>query len=345
MKKKKNSGDILNELSKNELYTLPDEVQSGAETGELELDEFDMVFSGADATDTAPEKRRGFSLKSIFNLKNFMLLICIVTFAVCAVILFGRWFDYQRTDDLYLALSEDMFKEVSNDPSVLSTSPTFSPQPTVNQYNAVLNSGASLGEVAPSVEINIEHARVKAKLEEIKRVNDDIIGWIRVVGTEINYPIVLGYDNDYYLTHAYNGEYLRSGTIFADYRNYPKLTDNYNTVLYGHNMANGSMFAAVKKFLKEDFFNSKVVEIYTFDGMYVFEPFAMLNTDTSVYYNRMYFESNDQYENFLQDMYNRSMFKKDITLSASDRIITLSTCNNSRVTGRYALLAKLTKVE
>ncbi len=339
MKKRNNKLGKAEENSKEELNT-----ENKADF--FESDEFDMVFSGEGAAEaSAPPKKRKLSLKSIFSIRNLLLLICIVTFSVCAVILFGRWFDYQRSDDLYLSLSEEMFKEVSNDPSLLATAPLFDPQPTVNNYNMILSSGVSLGEVEPSKVINIEHARVKAKLEEIKRTNDDIIGWIRVEDTQINYPIVLGEDNDYYLTHAYNGEYLRSGTIFADYRNFASPTDNYNTVLYGHNMANGSMFAGVKKFLKEDFYLSHTVTVYTFDGMYVFEPFAMLNTDTSIYYNRMFFNSGEQFGEFLNDMYSRSIFKKDIELGPNDRILTLSTCNNNRVTGRYALLAKLTKVE
>ncbi len=317
-----------------------------ASADNFDADDFDMVFAEAEnrekaETLTSEKKQR----KNIFTLSNLILLICLICFAVCAVVLFSRWFDYRRSDELYQSLSDQVLKEVSNDPSYISSAPSFSPQPTINDYQTILNSGVSLGEIAQSKEINIEFERVKAKLEEIKRINSDIVGWIRIEGTQVNYPIVLGTDNDYYLTHAYNGEYLRSGTIFADYRSFSPLSSNPNIVLYGHNMANGAMFAAVKKFLNEDFFNSHVIEIYTFDGIYTFEPFAMLNTDTSIFYNRPYFNSEVEFKAFVDDMYSRSMFKKDINLSSVDKIITLSTCNTYKVTARYALMGRLIKVE
>ena len=320
-----------NELN-NEIFDLP------------ESDDIDVEFS-KDSADEPQKAKKRFTARRIFSLRNVLLLVCMVTFAVSAVMLFYRWFDYKRGEDLYSSLSSDVFKEVSNDPSAVSPAPSFSPIPSVNDYHAILKSGVSMGEVEPAKEINVQHARVKAKLEEIKRINDDVIGWIRIEGTQVNYPIVLGEDNDYYLTHAYNGEYLRSGTIFADYRNTDSIEENYNTVLYGHNMANGSMFAAVKKFLQEDYFNSNVIEIYTFDGMYIFEPFCVLNTTTAVYYNKTGFSSDAQYVDFLNEMQRLSIFKKDIEFSAEDRIVTLSTCNTRTVTGRYALLARLIKVE
>ncbi len=341
MKRRKRVGRVAASIKQAQLNTTPHD-------DFFDTDEFDMDFSGAsESTASAPVKRKSsFNIRDYLNLRGAILLLLIVVIAVCAVILFGRWFDYKRSDELYNALSADMFKEVSNDPSVLSASPLFDPQPSVNNYDQILNSGVTLGQVAPSKEISIEHARVKAKLEEIKRINDDIMGWIRIEGTQINYPVVIGSDNDYYLTHAYNGEYLRSGTIFADYLNLSRPTNNRNLVLYGHNMANGSMFAGVKKFLKEDFFNEhKKIVIYTFDGMYEYEIYAILDTDTYVLYNQMYFATHEEYEEFLHKMKGLSLYESDVELSASDKILTLSTCNNSRSTGRYALIAKLVKTE
>ncbi len=103
MKKKNKNGELsAEETSKNELNT------QNAENDIFDSDEFDMVFSGDQATDATRKKKRS-SLSSIFNIRNLLLLVCIVVFAGCAVILFGRWFDYQRTDEIYLSLSEDMF--------------------------------------------------------------------------------------------------------------------------------------------------------------------------------------------------------------------------------------------
>jgi len=308
-------------------------------------DEFDMDFTSGAAEEAKVKKK--ISLGSIFNIRNLIVFVCMITFCVCGVILIGRWFDYKRSDDIYLTLSESIFKEVSDDPSVISASAPILPEANINNYNRTLWSGVSTGQIAESSAVtDIEYARIKAKLEELRTVNDDVIGWIKIDGTQVNYPVVLGDDNDYYLSHAYNGEYLRSGTIFVDYRSSPDApTDNYNYVFYGHNMANGSMFATVKKFLKEELFNEKLIYYYTLNGVYVYEPFAMLNTDTSFFYYRIFFQSDDQYKSFLDSMLEKSIFKKDVELTADDRIISLSTCNNSRVTGRYCLQARLIRVE
>lgn len=309
-------------------------------------DEFDMDFSSGEANGSAKTKRK-ISVKSVLNLRNLVIFICMITFCVCGVILVGRLFDYKRSDDLYLALSESIFKEVTNDPSVISTTSPMLPEANINNYDRTLWSGVSTGQVAQSTAVtDIEYARIRAKLEELKAINDDIVGWIKIDGTQVNYPVVIGDDNDYYLSHAYNGEYLRSGTIFVDYRSSKNApTDNYNYVFYGHNMANGAMFATVKKFLKEEMFNEKLIYYYTLNGVYVYEPFVMLNTDTSFFYYRIFFQSDEQYEAFLGSMVENSIFKKDVELTADDRIISLSTCNNSRVTGRYCLQARLIRVE
>ncbi|MEE1357675.1 MAG: class B sortase [Clostridia bacterium] len=308
-------------------------------------EEFDMDFTAG--SDIAAKKKSK-SIRSVINVKNFILLICVSVFAVCAVILFMRWFDYKRTDDIYLTLSEALFKDVADTPSVINTSAPMLPEASINDYNTTLSLGESKGEIAQSnaTVSDINYARIKAKLEELRAVNDDIIGWIKVEGTEINYPFVVGEDNDYYLTHAYNGEYLRSGTIFADWRcSSESVSKNRNTVLYGHNMANGAMFAGVKKFLKEDFFNEAQIYLYTLDGTYVYEPFAMLDTHSSFFYFQVKFSGDSEYEAFLKLMLDNAKLKKDVTLTAQDKILSLSTCSNRTVTGRYCLQARLIRIE
>ncbi len=309
-------------------------------------DELDIGF--ANETPTPPDEKSAITLRSLLTMRNLVLLVCVTTFVVCAVILIGRFFDYKRTDDIYLTLSDGLFQEVSDDPSVLSVADRVRPEASLNNYNTTLALGKSEGEVKENSGVvnDIHYARVKAKLEQIREINDDVIGWIKVDGTEINYPFAVGDDNDYYLTHAYNGEYLRSGTIFADFRcSSESVSKNYNTVLYGHNMANGAMFAGVTKFVDEQLFNESLIYVYTLDGVYVYEPFALLETKASFYYFQVGFSSDAEYEAFLTRMLDNAKLKKDVTLTADDRIISLSTCTNRMATGRYCLQARLIKVE
>ncbi len=315
--------------------------------------ELDMEFFGeeADGEGASGGKRadgKKSALRTVFDIKNLILVLCVCVFSVCAVILFQRWFDYKRGDEIYLTLSESMFKEVSDDPSVIGGCAPMGATAQLYDYSTALSVGKSAGDIKENTSVigDIHYARIRAKLEQLKQVNDDIIGWIKIDGTQINYPVVLGDDNDYYLTHAYNGEYLRSGTIFADYKNSKNsISENRNTVLYGHNMANGAMFAGVKKFLKEELFNSAVIYFYTLDGVYVYEPVMLLETVASFYYYRTEFSSRAQYKAFLDTMYESAKLKKDVELTPDDKLLSLSTCSNRVVAGRYCLQARLVRID
>lgn len=320
-------------------------------TDEMLDSELDMEFGGGEATlvnaQNGTKVRRGGSIRSMLSIQNLILVVCVAVFTVCCIILIGRFFDYRRGDEIYKSLSDSIFREVSDDPSVISGLDIQSPQATLNNYSTTLSLGVSEGEIPENTTVigDIHYARIRAKLEELRKTNEDIIGWIKIEGTQINYPVALGSDNEYYLTHAYNGEYLRSGTIFADYKNNVPLSENYNTVLYGHNMANGAMFAGVKKFLNEELFNTAMIYFYTMDGVYVYEPVMLLETVASFYYFRVNFSSKRQYKLFLDQMYESAKLKKDVELTADDKLLSLSTCSNRVASGRYCLQARLVRIE
>ena len=294
-----------------------------------------------------PKKKR--RLRSLLSVRLLIIIACFVTFVVCAVILVGRTLEYKHADDLYEKLAAEVFKEVSDEPSVISTMPSMLPTPILYDYETVLRLGKSQATITPSTGIigDINYTRIRAKLEEMRAENPDIIGWIKVEGTVINYPLVLGNDNEYYLDHAYNGEYLRSGTIFADYRcSRASIYDNRNTVLYGHNMASGAMFALINDYARHPEIFEKLIYIYTFDGIYVYEPVLMLDTDASFYYFQVRFGSDSEYESYLDRMEEKAVWKKEgVELSADDRLLSLSTCAALSVTGRRCLQARLLRVE
>ena len=84
----------------------------------------------------------------------------------------------------------------------------------------------------------------------LKAINPEVIGWIQIEGTSISYPIMKGKDNDYYLKHTFEGNYNAAGSIFIDYTNNSNFED-CNTIIYGHNMKNGSMFGLLRKHFKD----------------------------------------------------------------------------------------------
>ena len=186
---------------------------------------------------------------------------------------------------------------------------------------------------------------MRASLSALREINSDVYGWIYVADTRINYPILRGPDNDYYLDHGYNRNYLPIGSIFLDFSTKDTLNDNYNAVLYGHNVAAGNMmFHDVTKFLNQEFFDSARIYIYTMEGVYIYKPVSIYQTKSDYFYFRTGFHSEEEFLTFAAEMVSNSKFPAGETFASGDTMITLSTCTNGAPDGRYSLHAKLIEV-
>ncbi|HDR4872685.1 TPA: class B sortase [Bacillus cereus] len=190
-----------------------------------------------------------------------------------------------------------------------------------------------------------EDGEVRKQFQDLQKINPEIVGWITMDDTQINYPIVQAKDNDYYLFRNYKGEDMRAGSIFMDHRNDVK-SQNRNTILYGHRMKDGSMFGSLKKMLDEDFFMShrKLYYDTLFEG-YDVEVFSVYTTTTDFYYIETDFENDAVYTSFLKEVQEKSLYKTDTELTANDEIVTLSTCDYALdpEAGRLVIHAKLVK--
>lgn len=209
------------------------------------------------------------------------------------------------------------------------------------------------GKSADSNSQNSEYAEklaaMKASLTALKAKNPDVYGWIYAEGTTIDHPVMRGSDNDYYLDHAYTGEALPIGSIFLDYNTKDVLTDNYNAVIYGHNVvavagSKSSMFHDVTKYLDADFFASHKIYIYTMDGVFIYKPVSIYPTTSDYFYYRTDFPNDAAFLKFANEVVANSKVPCGETFSAGDTMITLSTCTNGATDGRYALHAKLVEV-
>lgn len=188
---------------------------------------------------------------------------------------------------------------------------------------------------------NEELEKLRALLNTYEERNEDVTSYIRIPGVDISYVVVQGEDNDYYLDHNYKKEYLVVGSIYMDYRNEESLSDNYNTVLYGHNIERpGIMFHRVTDFFDKNVFENELIYLYTMEGVFVYKPFAIYSTRPDSGYIRTDFATEEEFVQFCEDMKKRSKLKTDVTFDGSDRILTLSTCTNYN-NGRYALHAYL----
>lgn len=208
-----------------------------------------------------------------------------------------------------------------------------------NAYND-LEQYASLSdsETLSLADLTVDWAALQA-------INPDIVAWVYVPGTEINYPVVQGEDNEEYLHTAFDGStgWLASaGTIFLDASNASDLSDR-NSALYGHHMNDGSMFAAIADWTTEEEFNShRDVYVLTPEGNYRLKTYALVLTTGTDAIVQTTFASDESFAAYVQDKLDRSVVSQtgDV-LSATDiqKSMILSTCEYSQNDGRAVLFA------
>ncbi|MEG2575517.1 MAG: class B sortase [Christensenella sp.] len=180
----------------------------------------------------------------------------------------------------------------------------------------------------------------KIDFDALRAVNEEIAAWIYIPNTSIDYPVLKGEDNDYYISHNAEKEKNRAGAIFIDYTNAPDFTDS-NTLIYGHRMNDGSMFADLHKYEDEKFFkeNDKVY-VYLADGsVRVYKVFGAGVVDE---YDEAYttnFADTAAFGKYLTKMKNRSAASVNMETTDNDKIITLSTCVQGQDTNRYIVQA------
>lgn len=169
----------------------------------------------------------------------------------------------------------------------------------------------------------------------------DIVGWIRIPGTVIDYEIMRPGENtaeDLYLHHAPDGSYRRSGSIYMQSLNESDFSDP-NTVLYGHYMANGTMFADLHKFRKTEFFQQHdTIYVYTPGHILTYRIYSAFVYDDRHILNSFDFSDETQYQAFLEQTLRpvtmRKQVREGVTVTTEDRILTLSTCTTKN-TERY----------
>lgn len=165
----------------------------------------------------------------------------------------------------------------------------------------------------------------------LQEMNPDVIGWLEVEAIpDISYPIVQGEDNDYYLHRTFKRAENFAGSIFIDYTNDPKFTD-CNTIIYGHNMKNGSMFGKLKQLWEsEKYKDSKYLWICTPAGKYRYEIFSMQYAEVNSETYTLFSAHDDAFGEYLGKMAEKS--EADLgteNLAKEDTVVTLSTCTSN----------------
>jgi len=221
--------------------------------------------------------------------------------------------------------------------------PTFNYKPSFdNMLRSIVMNESAAPEDKGGVSSNAE---ILPEYKPLLEITEDIVGWINIPNTVINYPVVQADDNEYYLNRAYTGEINKGGSIFMDFRNRGDGTDR-NIILYGHHMRDGSMFKALTRFQDEEFLKrNPVFSFNTLYGRYDWEIFSVYVTGTDFKYIQTRFLTPDEYQSFLDTIKDKSLFDIDVELTTGDRIITLSTCTYDYSDARLVIHAKLIESE
>ena len=178
---------------------------------------------------------------------------------------------------------------------------------------------------------------------ELRRANPEVIAWLTVNDTPIDYPVTQADDNDKYINTNAKGEYALSGSIFLDHRNSPHF-DDFNSIIYGHHMEKKRMFGALSDFSDQEYFDSHPYGGLYFDGKdHGLEFFAIVLTDA---YDGALFSpvgtGGEARQAYLDRILARAVCARELSVDTEDRIIVLSTCTSAITNGRYMLFGKLT---
>lgn len=193
-----------------------------------------------------------------------------------------------------------------------------------------------------------ESTSVSIDWNTLQSMNPDVGAWIRQEGTAIDFPVVYGSDNAYYLRHTLDGEYSLFGTLFVDCTNNRNFVDKV-TVIYGHHFSEygDTMFTSLENYAKQSYYDAHTeLNLYTPDGHYKLYPVAgAVKSGSDPYIRTSFLDDADFYSYCEQEFLTQSTFQSQETLSESDRTVLLSTCTDLTEDGRYALLCKLVQVE
>ena len=178
---------------------------------------------------------------------------------------------------------------------------------------------------------------------QLLSVNSDIVGWLRIRALDISYPVVQGKDNDYYLHRTFEKTDNFAGCLFVNSYNMGDFTDQ-NTIIYGHNMKNGSMFGKLKNFSDPEVFKkSRYFWIFTPDFIYQYRIFSASVLDMTGLTYQISF-TDDEFDQFISRAYSNSVVdNQGVTVTKEDRIVTLSTCTGDDST-RFVVMGKLAQI-
>ena len=271
-----------------------------------------------------PKKGRKLTYKGKPIIPIVMISLTLTTYFIC-IFLSTRWFVQKlKINELSASILETT-KILENEKSEVIDKTEYTPTDN-DKYS------------------NISFLSVD--FTELLQKNSDTVAWIKVNNTNVNYSVVQANDNEYYLKHDFNKNSNFGGWIYGDYRDDFTYFGN-NTILYGHNLINRTMFGSLIWCQKESWYTNEenlYIKISTPTSNTIWKIFSIYQIKPEVYYLKTYFETTEEHQEFLDTLKNRSIYNFNEELTPSDKILTLSTCSDDG-TKRAVIHAKMIKAE
>lgn len=190
-----------------------------------------------------------------------------------------------------------------------------------------------------------------AKVKSLKMEYPDVVGWLEIGGTNINYPVMQGKDNSYYMTHDYKKEYAKSGSLFLD-KDYDWSIPSSNLLIYGHNNKDGIMFQELLKYKDESFYKQHPTFKFTtpeedaeYEIISAFLSRVYYKSEKNVfrYYYFVHAQNEKEYNEYVLNAKKASLYNTEKTAKYGEQLITLSTCEYSQEDGRFVVVARKKK--
>lgn len=278
---------------------------------------------------------------SYFKHKIYLLFVVIAVISSAYII--GYFYDIslsQQQSNLLNSISANLISDdmISNDNNFMF--------PSDQSNESVENPVESLHEeTSPKI---IEKSERMIKIESLQSENADIIGWIEIPGTAINYPVLQGSDNSFYVNHNYKKQKTQSGSIFVD-ADYNWSIPSTNLLIYGHNMKNGTMFTSLVNYKSKKYYDAHPnirfttnSDDVTYEIIAAFESkvYSVSDTSSFKYYNFINARNEDEFNTFLFNIKQISLYDTGKTANYGDNLITLSTCAYHTKNGRFAVVGR-----
>lgn len=236
---------------------------------------------------------------------NLILLLCIIVFCFSAYKLVSYLTEYKRGEQEYSELSTAVSTEAESEKT------------------------SEQKENPPKVDF-----------QKLKAINPDIISWICIDGTVINYPVVQGSDNEYYLHRTFENQSNFSGAIFLDAKNQSDFSSD-NSIVYGHNLKTGKMFGSLKYYEDKEYWKDHpYIWIITEEESIKYHIFASYRTSVNDFVYVLEFGTEEEFADYLTKCQKASYYDTGIEIGTDDSLLTLSTCTSDSEDGRRVVQAK-----